>query len=198
MNFLKLHSVPLFLIFTSLFIALLSDDAALFFRYERAEILNFELWRLFTAHVVHSGYEHLFLNLLALIIIWLMIYSFANRYEWWFTLLFSSFGISLFFLLFMSDLEWYVGLSGVLHSLVVFGSILAILQGRKEFYLLLGFILLKLVSEQFFGSVSKDFIGIESSVIINAHLYGAVMGIICAAVLRIYKKENKIDQKIDL
>lgn len=198
MNFLKLHSVPLSLIFTSLFIALFSDDATLFLRYERTEILNFELWRLFTAHIVHSGYEHLFLNLLALILIWLMIYSFANRYEWWFTLLLSSFGISLSFLFFMSDLEWYVGLSGVLHSLVVFGSISAILQSRKEFYLLLAFILLKLVFEQFYGSVSKDFIGIESSVIINAHLYGAIMGIVCAAILWIYKKENKIDPKIDL
>lgn len=198
MNFLKLHSVPLFLIFTSLFIALLSDNATLLLRYERTEILNFELWRLFTTHIVHSGYEHLFLNLLALIIIWLITYRFANRVDWWLTLLLSSFGISLSFLLFMSDLEWYVGLSGVLHSLVVFGSISAILQRRKEFYLLLLFILLKLVSEQFYGSLSKDFVGIDSSVVVNAHLYGAIMGIICAAILRIYKKENKINPKIDL
>jgi rhomboid family GlyGly-CTERM serine protease len=193
MNLLKLHSVPLFLIFTSLFVSLLSDDATLLFRYERTEILNFEFWRLFTAHIVHSGYEHLFLNLLALIIIWLIIYRFANTSEWWLTLLVSNLGISLSFLFFMSNLEWYVGLSGVLHSLVVFGSISAILQGRKEFYLLLVFILLKLVFEQFFGSVSKDFVSIESSVVLNAHLYGAIMGIVCAAVLQIYKKQNKID-----
>ncbi|MDQ1267711.1 MAG: hypothetical protein QG560_354 [Campylobacterota bacterium] len=189
--FLKLHSVPLFLIFTSLLVALFSDDAALFLRYERTEILNFEFWRLFTAHIVHSGYEHLFLNLFALIITWLITYRFANRFDWWFTLLLSSFGISLSFLLFMSNLEWYVGLSGVLHSLVVFGSISAILQSRKEFYLLFFFTFLKLVFEQFYGQVSKDFIWIESPVIVNAHLYGAIMGIICAAILWIYKKVIK-------
>lgn len=194
-HFLKLHSVPLFLIVVSLSITLFSEDATLFLRYERTEILNFEFWRLFTAHIVHSGYEHLFLNLLALIITWLITYRFANRSDWWLTLLLSSFGISLSFLLFMSNLEWYVGLSGVLHSLVVFGSISAILQSRKEFYLLLFFTLLKLVFEQFYGQVSKDFIGIESPVIVNAHLYGAIMGIVCAAILWIYKKVIKSTQR---
>ena len=197
MNFLKTHSLPLFLLLTSLSLALSSEFTTSYFRYERSSVIDGELWRLLSAHLVHSGWEHLWLNLFALIIIWILFKNFLTTSLWWLFTLLSALYISISFFIFMNQLEWYVGLSGVLHSMMVFGSIAGLIHKRKEFLLLLIFILAKVLFEQFYGSFSSDIIMADSAVIVNAHMYGVIVGAIIGVVLWILNRQRLIKHRAD-
>ncbi|MCK4737206.1 MAG: rhombosortase [Sulfurimonas sp.] len=197
MNFLKIHSLPLFLLLTSLSLALSSEFTTAYLRYERSSIVDGELWRLLSAHLVHAGWEHLWLNLFALIIIWMLFKNFLSTSLWWLFTLLSSLYISISFFIFMNQLEWYVGLSGVLHSMMVFGSIAGLIHKRKEFILLLIFILAKVLFEQFYGSFSSDIVMAEGVVIVNAHMYGVIIGAIIGVVLWVLNRYRLIKHKAD-
>ena len=197
MNFLKIHSLPLFLLLTSLSLALSSEFTTAYLRYERSSIVDGELWRLLSAHLVHAGWEHLWLNLFALIIIWMLFKNFLSTSLWWLFTLLSSLYISISFFIFMNQLEWYVGLSGVLHSMMVFGSIAGLIHKRKEFILLLIFILAKVLFEQFYGSFSSDIVMAEGVVIVNAHMSGVIIGAIIGVVLWVLNRYRLIKHKAD-
>ena len=108
--------------------------------------------------------------------------------SWWLVMLFLSIGITLSLYVFMDGLDWYVGLSGLLHGLLVAGAICALYSGRKEFALLLLFIFIKIGYEQFYGSVSDAVLDDEVATIVNAHLYGVIFGVISAFVVIYFKK----------
>ncbi|KQP37002.1 rhombosortase [Pseudorhodoferax sp. Leaf274] len=86
-------------------------------RYERAAVLQGELWRLWTGHLVHLGWVHWALNALGLLVYALL----ADRPPAPLTLLRQWFvlatGISLLFVALVPTLAHYVGLSGVLYGL---------------------------------------------------------------------------------
>lgn len=191
MHLLKNHSLFIFVIFTSILLALLGENTALSLRYERGAIDEGEIWRLFSANFLHSGWNHLWLNLTAFIVIYSLFFKYLSNSAWWFTTIFSSLGITLSIYIFMSELGWYVGLSGVLHSLVVVGSIAGFYQGRKEFILLLIIVCLKIIFEQFFTPISSTLISIDTKIIVNAHLYGVIIGFISVLILQIYNEKNR-------
>src|SRR3569623_2737413 len=64
------HGLPLLLALSSLLIALAGPDASVALRYERAAILDGEMWRLVSGHLVHLGWSRLVLNLAGLALIW--------------------------------------------------------------------------------------------------------------------------------
>ena len=197
MNFLKTHSLPLFLLLTSLSIALSSEFTTAYFRYERSSIIDGELWRLLSAHLVHAGWGHLWINLFALIIIWILFKNFLTTFLWWLFTILSALYISISFFIFMNQLEWYVGLSGVLHSMMVFGAIAGLMHKRKEFILLLIFILAKILFEQFYGSLSSAIVLADGAVIVNAHMYGVIIGTIIGVVLWVLNRYRLIKHKAD-
>jgi rhomboid family GlyGly-CTERM serine protease len=92
-------------------------------------------------------------------------------------------GISLFFLFFYPNLEWYMGLSGLLHGLFVIGAIGEIRKGNMFYLLGLLAITTKLVIEYFAGP--SDFTNqfINALVITNAHFSGAITGGIAASII---------------
>ncbi len=188
--FLKKHSLPIFLIFTSITLALLGENTLLSLRYEYSSISDGELWRLFTANLLHISWSHLWLNILALLLIYSLTYRYISTSIWWYATILSSLGITLFLYFFMSELGWYIGLSGLLHSLIVMGSIAGIAHGRKEFYLLLMLICLKILIEQFYNPLSANIISVDENIIVNAHFYGVIMGFVSALIFRLYSKKS--------
>lgn len=88
-------------------------------RYDRHAVLQGELWRLWTGHLVHLGWVHWALNACGLVLCCLL----ADAPPQPRTLLRQvgvlSLGISVLFLLLVPSLERYVGLSGVLYGLFV-------------------------------------------------------------------------------
>lgn len=191
MNFLQKHSLPLFLITASLLFAFWGENSVLLLQYDRDEISNGEIWRLFSGHLLHSGWTHLWFNLAALTVIWLLVQRYLGTLLWWITALLGSVGISLSLYILQSELGWYVGLSGLLHSLLVTGVIAAILDGRRDFILLLLLICFKVVWEQLYGPLSTDFVKLDGNIVVNAHLYGVIMGMISALVFWLVLKTER-------
>ena len=72
----------------------------------------------------------------------------------------------------------YVGLSGVLHGVFVWGACLDIKRGESTGWLLLLGVGIKIAYEQWFDDAASMASLIDAAVAVNAHLYGAVTGLI--------------------
>ena len=160
--------------------------------YQRDLIIEGEVWRLFTGHLLHTNGFHLLLNLAALIMLWALHGRFYTIKNYSTLFLFCSIITSVG--IFYSDpsLVQYVGLSGVLHGVFIFGAIMDIVSKDKTGYLLFIGVWLKIGHEQIYGASSDVSDLIEASVAIDAHLWGAVAGavfsIVCIIKIKITSK----------
>jgi hypothetical protein len=90
------------------------------------------------------------------------------------------------------QLEWYVGLSGLLHGMLAAG-IMAGLADRSTEALLLGVIVAgKVAYEQFAGPLPGSEATSGGAVIVDAHLYGAIGGAVTAAALIRVRREASL------
>ncbi|HUT40120.1 MAG TPA: rhombosortase [Gammaproteobacteria bacterium] len=158
-----------------------ADALQALFRYERAAVLDGQWWRLFTAHWVHLGSLHLALNLLALLLVLLLCRPAMSTLQALVCLLLYAPLVSLGLLLFNPDIDWYAGLSGVLHGLLVTCGWLLV-RSRPAAILLLAGVLVKLFAEQSGAWSSGTGHWLGEPVIVDAHLYGAVAGLLGALV----------------
>ena len=157
------------------------------FIYNRELIEQGQIWRIITGHLLHTNGYHLVLNLSALWMLWALhghYYSFKNI-----TSLFITSGIicSIGLFYFSPSITQYVGLSGVLHGLFIFGAALDVSYkdkstGKASFrvsgLLMLVGIIIKLAYEQLFGANEQVSMLIAAKVAIDAHLWGAIGGLI--------------------
>jgi rhomboid family GlyGly-CTERM serine protease len=153
-------------------------------RYERDGILAGEVWRVLTGHLVHLTWNHLLLNLGGLALIWLLFGRHLTSAQWGIVIAASATGVSLGLMLLHPDLHWYVGLSGLLHGMFVAGALGGLFSGYRAEWLLLGLVAVKLAWEQATGALpgTEELAG--GFVVVDAHLYGAVTGLVVALLLR--------------
>jgi rhomboid family GlyGly-CTERM serine protease len=150
-------------------------------RYERAAVLRGEYWRLVTGHLVHGTTQHLLLNVLGLGVMAALFPREFSLRGWLFIAAASVAVIDLGFVLWEPQLEWYVGLSGVLHGVLAAGAIAWWRHESKGFALALTAILAaKLAWEQWRGALPLSG---DMPVIVDAHLYGAIGGALAAGAL---------------
>lgn len=145
-------------------------------RLERARLAS-EPWRLATGHFVHLGWSHLALNLAALGVVWALFGNALPARQWLATILVCAAGVSLGLLCLSPGLDWYVGLSGMLHGLLAAAAVRQLLR-RRDFFdavLLLG-LAAKLGWEQWAGGDPGSARLIGGAVVVDAHLYGALTG----------------------
>lgn len=142
-------------------------------QWQRAALADGQYWRLLTAHLVHLEMRHLLLNLLGLLLICELLWDDMAIAEAWILLLVSALGVSLLLWLNQPQLNWYAGLSGVLHGLWAGCAGAALLRKKSFFYasalLLLGAKLAYQADNQI-GSLTG------MPVVPVAHLYGALSG----------------------
>ena len=147
-----------------------------------------EPWRIWTAHWVHVGWIHYFLNMLAFVCLPFIFPRLRNRYLLALILLLPAV-ISLSFYLIFPSIQAYAGFSGVLHGIYVAVSLLYLQlpKERKFALLILGLVLLKIVGENTFApNQSSALIG--SPVLTEAHLLGAIWGAIFAVMFMLWAK----------
>lgn len=145
-------------------------------RYSRSAIHNGEWWRWLTGHLVHLNPAHLGLNLLGLAICGLLVGPGLAGIRGIVVLLGALAACSAGLWLFSPQVQWYVGLSGVLHGLLLGGALGLPASQRRWQWLISAIVVAKLVSEQLQGpSLSTEQL-IGHAVIVDAHLYGAVGG----------------------
>ena len=116
--------------------------------FDRGAIEQGQWWRLFTCHLVHLNHWHMLLNLAGLLLCGYFFTDLLDRARFWSWLLFCGVltGLALYFL--DTGLQHYVGLSGILHGLLVY----CLLQGWRGNPWLHSLVLLviagRIVSEQ--------------------------------------------------
>lgn len=178
MLFRKDYFIPLGIAISVTLIALLGSGANQWLRYDRVAIGNGQLWRLITGHLTHLGWSHLAMNVAGLALIWAI---FGDHIPWrrWLTLLLAgALGISLLLFTFNTHLRWYVGLSGVLHTLFIAGCIADLKYKRWDTRILLVLIIAKLFYEQTWGPMPGSESTAGGKVVVDAHLYGAICGVL--------------------
>jgi len=152
-------------------------------RFERSGIAAGELWRLLTGHLVHLGVSHTVLNLAGLVLVWFLV---GRAFDWkqWLWVMAGSVGaIDLGLWFGAPSLEWYVGLSGLLHGMLGAGIVAGIAARSGEALILAVVVAGKLAWEQFAGPLPGSETTSGGAVIVDAHLYGVIGGTLVAAML---------------
>jgi rhomboid family GlyGly-CTERM serine protease len=152
--------------------------------YERSGIGAGEYWRLLSGHFVHLGRSHLAYNLAGLALIGWLVGRAFDPLRWVCIIAVSIAVIDIGFWFLDPSLAWYVGLSGVLHGLLAAGLLPGVLEKEREAIVLASFIVAKLAWEQLLGPVPGSESASGGSVIVDAHLYGAIGGLLAALGLR--------------
>ena len=162
------------------------DAARVALRYERAAVAAGEWWRFFTAHFVHIDLEHTLLNIMGLVLMWAIFARDLSPRQWLIvtTVILLTIDAGLWFR--DTGVDWYVGASGALHGFMAAGTYVHVRRGDVDGWILVIFIVLKLGYEQLHGVLPFAESGMP--VVLNAHLYGAIGGLIGAACLRAGRK----------
>lgn len=175
---------PVLLLGTLALIASLSaGNGAPALRYERSLVLAGDWWRILTGQVVHLGLSHLVLNLAGLALIGWVFGPGVRAAQWLAVLAASWVGIAAGFLLLEPQLAWYVGLSGLLHGLLLGAAVLDHGLDRRVRWVLVIGTLAKLAWEQWAGALPLTAEAAGGPVIVAAHLYGGLGGLLGALAL---------------
>ena len=152
-------------------------------RYDRDLVGSTEPWRFISANFVHLNWPHYWMNMGALGLLWLMFARRLSTLEWLSVFLFSSLVVSTGLQLLNTDLFWYVGLSGTLHGVISAGVWRELCHDRFFALSVGGLSLAKLIYEQLYGALPGSEQSVGGHVVVDAHFYGAIGGIICMALL---------------
>ena len=188
---LRTHALPLTLVVLSTLFAVFGDRATESLRYDRDEILHGQWWRVITGNIVHLGWPHLLLNLAGLILVWLLFRPTLTTRSWIIITAVSSAAVGCGLLLFDPALQWYVGLSGMLHGLFAAGVISALYAGNRGDWLLLALFVAKITWEQLEGSMPGSAEIAGGKVIVDAHLYGAIGGAVTVVLIILASRRRR-------
>jgi rhomboid family GlyGly-CTERM serine protease len=188
---LRRWAVPVAIALICLALGFGEDAARAWGEYRREAIEGGEWWRILSAHFVHLGWGHLWLNLAALLLIAMLLEETLSMTEWVATTLVAALAIDLGLYLWNNDVKWYVGLSGVLHGYVAVAA-MRLLEERPGLGIVLGLgIGLKLVWEQAVGPIPFTQASAGGPVVVAAHLYGAAGGVAVAAAGFLLRRGSK-------
>ncbi len=191
--------IPIALVSLALAISGLGDYGRQIFEYLGSSNLHQTgglSYRWLSGHFTHLGLNHTWLNLAGLISIWVIYGRLITYRSWLIFIILCAFGISAGLHLFSPEVERYVGLSGVLHGMLALGGAygMTIANSNKhprsltsmrweDMLVFLG-LWIKVIYEQVVGAIPVSAAIAGDIVIINAHLYGAVLGTVFAVLLR--------------
>ena len=113
--------LPLIFVSVSVLIMALGELGQEALRYDRVWIGQGESWRLLSGHFTHLSWSHLLLNSAGLLLVWFLV---GKRYDlraWLLVvaIILSVMDVAFWFL--NPELYWYVGMSGMLHGLLLAG-----------------------------------------------------------------------------
>jgi rhomboid family GlyGly-CTERM serine protease len=166
---------------------LAGDDARLWARYDGTLVAQGEYWRLVTGHVVHLGWGHLWPNLTALLLIGALFEDLFDARTWWLLAAAAAGSIDLGLLLLRPDVDWYVGLSGVLHGFVAAGALTAWFRGQTLGWVLGVGLAAKLLWEQTVGPVPLTAAAVGGPVVVASHLFGTAGGLAAVAAMHVVR-----------
>lgn len=175
--------VPGIVVLCALTLLLAGDSGRESLRFDRAGIAAGEVWRLLTGHLVHLGISHTLLNLAGLVLVWVLVGRAYTSKQWLWIMAGSVTAIDLGLWFGAPTLEWYVGLSGLLHGMLAAGIVAGLAERSGEMLFLAVAVAGKLAWEQFAGPLPGSEGTSGGAVIVDAHLYGVIGGVLVALML---------------
>ena len=187
------HTLWLFLFVTSF--SLHSAGLVSTFRFDRNLIDQGHYWLLISGHLVHLNWSHWALNMAGLLIVAIFFSVYGHVLEWLFVLVFTAVVTGLGLYWFNPELIRYVGLSGVLHGLFIYGAVREV-----RYYPFSGYVLLLLlVGKLFWEYINGPLPGSEEMtgghVVVAAHLYGAIGGFVAVVLTGLFHKLVKVKDR---
>ena len=157
-------------------------------RFNRNLVEQGDVWLLLSGHIVHLNWSHWSLNMAGLAIVAFFFSPYASLKQWLLVIMISAVIISAGIWWWMLDIAHYVGLSGVLHGLFLYGALREIRFYPVSGYVLTVVLLAKLLWEFFYGALpgSEDMAG--GRVLTEAHLLGAAGGVVSWLIVAIKER----------
>ena len=178
--------VPGIVLFIALALMSSGESGREWLRFDRGGIAAGQVWRLLTGHFVHLGVSHTLLNLAGLVLVWILVGRAFTRQQWLCVMAGSVAAIDLGLWFGSPQLEWYVGLSGLLHGMLAAGIVAGLADRSYEALILAVVVAGKLAWEQLAGPLPGSEATSGGAVIVDAHLYGVLGGAaVAAAIIRV-------------
>ncbi len=184
-GYLQGWALPGLVIIVASLLALSDDWGRELLRYDRDAIAGGQIWRLASGHFVHLGLSHWVLNGAGLLLVWFLVGEFLRASQWLLVTIVCIVGIDLGFWLFQPQLQWYVGLSGLLHGYLFAGIVAGYRQRKVEMTVLGVIVIAKLIYEALVGPLPGSELTSGGAVITAAHLYGAISGFAVSSIMSI-------------
>lgn len=175
--------VPGAIVIVALALLVSGDSGREWLRFDRTGIAAGEAWRLLTGHLVHLGVTHALLNLVGLALVWFLVGRSFSARQWLWIITGSVAAIDVGLWFGNPSLEWYVGLSGLLHGMLAAGIVAGLAARSGEAVVLAVVVVGKLAWEQFAGPLPGSEATSGGAVIVDAHLYGVIGGTLVAATM---------------
>ena len=162
-------------------------------QFTREGIGEGQWWRFVTGNFVHLSWRHFMMNFIAFGAIFALYPNNLSVRAWVSVLLLCALSVTLGIWIFSPDIHWYVGLSGALHGLLVTLIIVDYVDHKHGLNLLLLLaVIAKLVWEGKMGPVPGSELTAGGPVVVQAHLYGFVGGLLMSACIVIFNKKKKL------
>ncbi len=169
-------------------------------QYSRAEIGDGQWWRFITGNLVHLTWRHLLMNVLGLIVIVILFPNGVSLKVLVLAIIACCLSVTIGLWVFSPGVQWYVGLSGVLHGLLVVLIVMEYFsqkhseehgkkhgkKHREENWLniiLFAALIVKLIWEGVMGPMPGSESAAGGAVIVQSHFYGFIGGLLYAAYI---------------
>ena len=137
------------------------------------------------APIIHGSFEHLFSNTMALfVLVTALFYEYPKSAKYTFLIVYFGSGLGVW--LFARE-SYHYGASGLTHGLMFFLFLIGVLRRDKPA------MALSLIVFFLYGSMVWGILPTEEEISFETHLFGALMGIICAIIFR--NKDPKPPEK---
>ena len=155
-------------------------------RYDQALIDAGNYWLLLSGNIVHLNWTHWALNIAGLTIGIFFFGGYGSVFHWLFVIFISAVFVGVGLYWFNPEVTTYVGLSGVLHGLLIYGGVREIRVYPASGYAFLFILVGKLIWEMLYGVVPGSENLIAGRVVTDAHLYGAIGGALATVLLALF------------
>lgn len=192
------YRLPVVLVVLCILLQCLSSWLDPYLSYQHQGLSQGQWWRLWTPYLIHTNWPHLLMNIAALAVLTYLHGSYYRPLTFS-MLLFIGFPlISLLSYFFSATSFQFVGLSGWLHAILVWG---ALVDTRRHFtsgWLILAGVAAKVSWEQWHGAEGLTEQLINAKVATDAHLWGACSGVVLfgltmlAMVRKVYLRRSSL------